>query len=277
MPAQTDFFGVIEHYIYHGAKKDKFIYGFFACLAPLIDVALGRAKLRKELFGKREEIQPHLKYVCLMQTILFTVNLTMPLLATHLSTDLTATGWSLVSTAAFMPLLCLLGTAKITKQKIVYAIAVLALTLFSLPGTGMSELLPWFVMLLGSVADCLFYYEQHRYGEFRVEVAIGSAFIFSVLYFLFGTPTLFILDDLLNLFAFVVFSWMYQQAKSRYSMNVVDSDPFLMSMARLEKVSILLFLAFLATPANYKARGSMMAGVFVTILCFSAAQKKKEE
>jgi len=274
MSAQLDIYGVITHFIFHGSKKDVFIYMYFYCMAPLIDLCLGRTSPRKEFFGTREEIQPPMKFVCFLQILLFSAMYAFPILAQHLSADESTPGWASMSTAALMPFLCLFGATNFTKKKLFYSIAVLALTLFALPGTGIKEILPWLLMLCGCIAEILFYIQQRRYGEFRVEVALGSALVFSVLYIFFGTSTNFEMPDMQNLFAFILFAWMYQQAKSRYSMNVVDSDPFLMSMVRLEKVVVLLCVAFMTAPASYRARGSIMACLFVGVLCYSAAKKK---
>jgi len=274
MPAQLDFYGVVTHFIFHGSKKDMFIYMYFYCMAPLIDMCLGRASVRKELFGNRDEIQHPMKFVCFLQVLLFSAEFAFPMLAQHLSVDELTPGWASVSTAALMPFLCLFEKSTYTKKKLIFSIAVLALTLFALPGTGIKEIVPWLLTLCGCIAEILFYIQQRRHGEFRVEVALGSALVFALLYFFFGTSTMFRIEDMQNLFAFILFSWMYQQAKSRYSMNVVDSDPFLMSMAQLEKVIILLCVAFMTSPASYRARGSIMACVVVGVLCYSAAKKK---
>ncbi len=278
MPLQMDIFGVIVHYIYHGSENDKFLYCFFGCLAPLIDVLLGRASFRRDVFGKRDNNRPHLNYVCLLQILLYTSNLAAPILAKSIAPNETVSGFSSVSSAAFMPLFCVLfNETTFSKSKLVYALAVLVLTLFSLPLTGMAYFWQWIIMLQGNFSYFLFYHQQRKHGEFRVEVALGSALLFSVVYFLRGNPKAFSGDDVANLFAFILFTWMYEQATSRYSMYIVDSDPFFMCMARLEKISILLFVAFLGSSENFKWQGSMMACLFVTILCFSASAHKKSE
>lgn len=278
MPVQMDIFGVIVHYIYHGSEKDNFIYCFFGCLAPLIDVLFGRASFRRDVLRTRDNNQANLNYVCLLQILLYTANLAAPILAKSVAQNETVPGFASVSAAAFMPLFCVLfRETTFSKPKLVYALAVLVLTLFSLPLTGMADFWTWIVMLQGNFFYCLFYHQQRKHGEFRVEVALGSAFIFSIVYFLRGNPAGFSGKDIANLCAFIIFTWMYEQATSRYSMHIVDSDPFFMCMARLEKISILLFVAFLGSSESLKWQGSVMACFFVTLLCFSASVRKKTE
>lgn len=273
-----DIFGVIVHYIYHGSEKDKFIYCFFGCLAPLVDVLLGRASFRRDVIGTRENKPANLNYVCLLQILLYTANLAAPILAKSVASNETVSGFASVSAAAFMPLFCVLfRETTFSKPKLVYALAVLVLTLFSLPRTGMADFWTWIIMLQGNFFYCFFYHQQRKHGEFRVEVALGSAFIFSIMYFFLGNPTAFSGNDIANLFAFILFTWMYEQATSRYSTYIVDSDPFFMCMARLEKISILLFVAFLGSSESFKWQGSMLACLFVTLLCFSASAHKKTE
>ena len=272
MSVQTDIFGVVKTIFYFGSKKDKLLYSFFECASVVIDWTFGFTKLRPELYdGSRSE----LRAVCFIAIALYSLTNLTPWLMTILNDDAKSNYWVFVISSAYAPLNTLLIDKTDGRRKIFYTTIGFFVTWFSLPVVWPKN--PWVFVVCqaGLGAESLLHGLQQKYGEFRLEMGLGSAVVMSTLYILFGTRSVFTSQDAMNLAAFTAFAWAFQISKSRFSAKV-KNNPFVMAMARLEQVLIHVMLFYLIMPANVKYQASGMASVFAIVLCLLAAKKYYE-
>lgn len=269
MNIQTDIFGVFKSMLYYGSKKDKLILSFFECISVVIDFTFGLAKLRPELFD-RSHVK--LRVVCLVAVALYSFTILTPWLMTMLNDRSTSNYFVLILSTACAPIYTLLIDNRDRKKKLMYTTTALSLMFLSIPLTWPTN--PWVFVVCqaGLTAESLLHVLQRKYGEFRVEMGVGSALITSTLFFLFGTRTSFNSDDMLILNVYTFLAWAFQLAKSRFSARV-ENNTFVMAMARLERVSIHVFLSYLVMPANAKHNASGMAALLVFCLCVLATNK----